>query len=128
MKGSKKNKIITLTLILLGLFSTVAYATTEIYPNWSMTGVSQITNLGSYTGGYSYTSTNKYLNQVWVSAHYFMSGSQVDYKYDEGHTYAQGDVGFNNQEGIQTWHIEGGHYSEDGGQANYFITDVYGQS
>jgi hypothetical protein len=100
MKGNKY-KIIVSTLILLCLCSVPVYALSLSYD-------SEITSLGSYVGGWSYTTGSGY-DYYEVDSYLFEDGDIVDSDHDNDPSWAQGDVGINNPSGIQHWVVHGYH-------------------
>jgi len=119
MKGNKY-KIILLTLILLLVCSVPAYAL-------SMSYKSKITNLGSYPGGYSYTSGSGYDYYV-INNYLFEDGVVVDPGTDNDPSWAQAEVGANSPSGTQYWLIRGEHYANLNGTYTYKTSSASGQS
>ncbi len=105
MKGNKY-KIIVSTLILLCLCSVPVYALSLSYD-------SEITSLGSYVGGWSYTTGSGY-DYYEVDSYLFEDGDIVDSDHDNDPSWAQGDVGCNNPPGSQEWSIWGVHKAYTG--------------
>jgi hypothetical protein len=119
MKGNKY-KIIVLTLILLCLCSVPVYALSLSYD-------SELTSLGSYVGGWSYTAGSGY-DYYEVDSYLFEDGDIVDSDSDNDPSWAQGDVGISNPSGTQHWVIRGYHNGWIGGVNVYKTSRDYGDS
>lgn len=112
MKGNKY-KIIALTLIILCL------SVIPVYAAWSINGVSNFTNTGSYVGGYSYTSGSE-CTSVNVYSDLYAESTRMDEDYDsQMGNWAQADVGHNNDYSIDWWNIYGTHYGYKAGVSGY---------
>lgn len=116
----KRYSIVGLTLTLILLCSTAAYA------SWTTTISSKFTSLSTTVGGYSYTSSSEVSDTIEAYSYLYENDvyKDSDSQKKSNATWAQGDVSANNELGIQTWKIEGVHRATKGSYGFYDTTSV----